>query len=55
MGVGAGFCMYEYDVVVQEFTFAISSLNEFLLIHSLQKTKVHSKSITGNKAIRGIK
>ena len=31
MGVGAGFCMYEYDVVVnKKFTFTISSRDEFL-------------------------
>jgi len=30
MGIGAGFCMYEYDVVVKKFTFAISSPDEFL-------------------------
>jgi len=28
MGVGAGLCMY--DVVVKEFTFALSSPDEFL-------------------------
>jgi len=28
MGVGAGFCMY--DVIVNKFTFAISSPDEFL-------------------------
>jgi len=33
------FCMYEYDVVVKKLTFAISSPDEFLLIHSLQKRK----------------
>jgi len=30
MGVGAGVCMY--DVVVEKFTFAISSPDEFLLL-----------------------
>ena len=30
MGVGAGLCMY--DVVVKEFTFAISSPDEFLYV-----------------------
>jgi len=29
MGVGAG--LYMYDVVVKKFTFAISSLDEFLV------------------------
>jgi len=31
MGVSAGFCMYEYDVVVKKFTFAISFPDKFLL------------------------
>jgi len=32
MGVGAG--LYMYDVVVKKFTFAISSPDEFLVVHS---------------------
>jgi len=30
MGIGAGLYMYMYDVVVEKFTFAISSPDEFL-------------------------
>jgi len=33
MGIGAGFCMY--DVIVNKFTFAISSPDEFLFISVL--------------------
>jgi len=37
MGVCAGFCMY--DVVVNKFTFAISSPDEFLSFHAKAVTK----------------
>jgi len=34
MGIGAGlYIIYMYDVVVEKFTFAISSPDEFLLSH----------------------
>jgi len=36
MGVGAG--LYMYVVVVQKFTFAISSPDEFLFDHVTQRT-----------------
>ena len=32
MGVGAGFCIGLYDVVVKKFTFAISFSDEFLCL-----------------------
>jgi len=33
MGIGAGLCMY--DVVVEKFTFAISSADEFLFLYNI--------------------
>jgi len=40
MGVGAGFCMY--DVVVNKFTFSISSPDQFLYFHAKAKLKAFS-------------
>jgi len=39
MGVGAG--LYMYVVVVQKFTFAISSPDEFLLRYAIGQTDRH--------------
>jgi len=38
MGVGAGFCMY--DVVVNKFTYAISSPDEFLIEYGHRPSRV---------------
>jgi len=45
MGIGAG--LYMYDVVVEKFTFAISSPDEFLFVfHKLNKKAVLSQGTT---------
>ena len=41
MGVGAG--LYMYVVVVQKFTFAISSPDEFLFCLRLAERKIHTR------------
>ena len=42
MGVGAGLYMYEDDVIVKKFAFAISSPDEFLLLFSLTPSHIPS-------------
>jgi len=37
MGIGAGFCMY--DVIVNKFTFAISSPDQFLFIMAALRSR----------------
>jgi len=53
MGVGAG--LYMYVVVVQKFTFAISSPDEFLYVGGLQSfrraCKVHCKRSAGTQTM----
>ena len=44
MGVGAG--LYMYVVVVQQFTFAISSPGEFLFIYAIARPSVVCLSVT---------
>jgi len=49
MDVGAGFlCMYEYDVVVKKFTFAISSPDEFLCIKVIDTVFVKQVRLESN-------
>jgi len=43
MGVGAG--LYMYVVVVQKFTFAISSPDEFLLENAIARTSICRLSV----------
>jgi len=48
MGVGAGFCMYEYDVVVKKFTFTISSPGEFLYVKVIDTVFVKQVRLKSN-------
>jgi len=55
MGVGAG--LYMYVVVVQKFTFAISSPDEFLLSHSAlispnNRGVPHFNALAGGDSLR---
>ena len=50
MGVGAG--LYMYDVVVEKFTFAISSPDEFLSAISRKRCGIELLLITNRKLCR---